>query len=146
MGTFLQTQKAAAKLTPQRVSKDVFNFIRTLERELAQLNKARIFIDSEDIYGKALGEYSPATEEITKGRKKAGDPYTLFDEGDFLGGMYAEVKEDGIYFDTTDPKKKEVLKNLLTQDIFGLHDADLKKAIDERILPFLLSYYKQHLT
>jgi len=146
MGTFLTSQKAAAKLTPAKVSKDVFNFIRTIERELAQYNKARIFIDSEDVFGKAIGYYSPATEELTDGRKKAGDPYTLFEEGDFLGGLYAEVKEDGIYFDTSDSKKKEVLKNLLTQDIFGLHDADLTKAIDERILPFLLSYYKQHLT
>lgn len=113
---------------------------------MAQYNKARIFVNSEDIFGKAIGFYSPATEELTQGRKKAGDPYTLFEEGDFLGGLFAETEEESIYFDTKDPKKKEVLKNLLTEDIFGLTDADLRKAIDERILPFLLDYYRRHLT
>jgi hypothetical protein len=145
MGNFQTAQVRAKKLTPQKISKDFFNFIRKIERELAQYNKAKIFIDSEDIFGEPIGFYSPATESITNGRKKAGDPFTLFDEGDFLGGLFAEVRGQSIHFDTKDPKKNEVLKNTLTSDIFGLQDGDLKKAIDERILPFLLVYYKKNL-
>lgn len=146
MATFQEAQQIALKLTPKKIVSDTFRFIRSIEKELAQYNKARIFIDSEDVFGEAIGFYSEATEQISKGKKKAGDPFTLFDEGDFLGGLYAEVKDESIYFDTKDPKKNKVLTNLLTTDIFGLHDDDLEKVISERVLPFLLDYFHKHLT
>lgn len=141
MATFLTAKKAAAKLTPNKVISDLFNFIRTLENEMAQFNRAKIFIDSEDIEGKALGFYSPATEVISGGKKKAGDPYNLFETGDFLGSIFAKVEKESVFFDATDPKTTEIFKNLLTTNIFGLSDADLNRVIQERILPFFLDYY-----
>ncbi|TDE53758.1 hypothetical protein [Flavobacterium sp. GT3P67] len=101
--------------------------------------------DSEDVTGKPIGFYSPATELITNGRKKTGEPFDLTETGKFLDGIFAKVQSNSILFDTTDPKKKEVLKNLLTDDIFGLQDNDLKMVIDERLSPFLLNYYKTKL-
>lgn len=145
MANFQQAIKRGNSLTPAKVSNDLFNFIRTLEAELAQYNKAALFIDSEDVFGNAIGFYSKATEAITEGRKKEGEPFNLFEEGAFLGGVFAKVEQDSIFFDTKDPKKQKVLSNLLSQDIFGLRDQDLRKAIDERILPFLLSYFRKNL-
>lgn len=145
MASIHQFQKKAAQIKPNQVRNDLFNFIRSIEKELAAYNQATIFEESESVPGKPIGFYSRATELITGGEKKAGDPYTLKDSGDFLEGIFAKVQGTTIFFDTSDPKKKEVLKNLLTDDIFGLQDDDLKRAIDTRMLPFLLKYYRKKL-
>lgn len=145
MANFQAAKRAAERLNPRKVSNDLFNFIRTLENEMAQFNRARLFIDSEDVEGNPIGFYSPATEAITEGRKKAGDPFNLFDTGEFLPSIFAKVEQESIFFDAKDPKTPEVLSNLLTTDIFGLNDEDLQRAIDEKILPFFLDYYRNNL-
>lgn len=146
MSNFQIAQKKAKKLTPQRISKDLFSFIRSIEKELAAYNVATLNQDSEDIFGKPIGFYSPGTEIMTDGRKKAGEPFDLLETGDFLEKLFAKVRGTTIFFDTTDPKKNEVLKNLLTDNIFGLQDDDLQRAIDTRILPFFLKYFRKNLT
>lgn len=146
MTSFLIAQNRARKLTPGKVRNDLFRFIRSIEGELAAYNRATIFEDSEDVFGKPIGFYSPGTEIMTDGRKKAGEPFDLKESGKLLDDLFAKVQNHSIFFDTTDPKKKEVLKNLLTDNIFGLQDDDLKRVIDARILPFLLKYYTKNLT
>ena len=146
MSNFLEAQANAKKLTPQKVSKDLFNFIRTLENEMAQYNRARLNIDSEDIDGNPLGFYSKGTEVITEGRKKEGDPFTLFETGKFLPSVFAKVQNDSIFFGATDPKLNEIFKNLLTTNIFGLQDQDLNKILIEKVQPFLIRYYQKNLT
>ena len=60
-----QTAIAKAKrLTPQKISSDLFKFIRTLEEELTAYNRATLFEDSQDVDGKPIGFYSPATTLI----------------------------------------------------------------------------------
>lgn len=142
----MTAQQNAKTVKPSRVKREFFNFIRSIEQELVAYNKATIFEDSESVTGKSLGFYSKATEIISNGRKKAGDPYSLKDTGVFLESLFAKVGTNSILFDASDPKKKEVFKNLLTDDIFGLQDDDLKKVIDVRLLPFLIKYYKKLLT
>lgn len=145
MANFQTAQKKAKRLTPQRISSDLFKFIRTIEEEFAAFNRATIFDDSEGIKGQSIGFYSKATDLITGGEKAAGDPFTLKDTGKFLDELFAKVKGTSILFGTDDPKKKEVFKNLLTEDLFGLQDDDLKRIIDSRILPFLLKYFRKNL-
>lgn len=145
MATFLSLQKKARKLTPQKVSSDLFVFIRTIEDEFAQLNVSQLFNNSKDIFGKPIGFYSKGTEEITEGRKQAGQPFNLFETGEFLEKLFARVEKDSIFFDTADSKKPEVLRNLLTVDIFGLTEDDLNKAIREFVLPYFLQYYRKEL-
>lgn len=136
---------SAKKLTPTKVRRDLFNYIRTIEDYLADLNVERLFNLGEDIFGNAIGFYSPATEVITGGRKKAGDRFNLFETGEFLELLEAETGSNSILFDTKDKKKPLVMANLLTEDIFGLSDTDLQRAIDEKILPFLINYFNKHL-
>lgn len=145
MEAILQLHARAKKLTPTKVKRDLFKFIRTLERELAQYNKSQLFADSEDVEGNPIGFYSYATEVITKGRKKAGQPFNLYESGEFLGRLFAKVEKNSIFFDTKDGKRKEVLTHLLSTNIFGLTDENLNKIIEEKILPFMIDYYQKEL-
>ena len=135
----------AKRLTKSKVKKDLFNFIRQLEGGLAVINTDTIFKKSEDTQGDPIGFYSRATEEITEGRKKEGDPFDLRETGTFLDSLYVKVQNDSILFDTTDPKKSEVLKNLLSEDIFGLQDSELDELIEQKLAPFMVIYYAQEL-
>lgn len=142
----LQTQLQKAKrITPQKVSNDLFNYIRSLEALFEAYNRATLHEDSQDVNKKPIGFYSFATELITGGRKAKGQPFDLFETGDFLNQLFAKVGKDNIFFDTTDSKKQEVLSNLLTDNIFGLQDEDLQQIIESRIKPFMQRYARQSL-
>lgn len=145
MATLLQQYQRVKKLTPSKVSNDLFAFIKLLEQELAAYNVATLNQDSQDIFGNPIGFYSPATELLSNGKKKAGEPFDLLDSGDFLDGLFAKVQKDSIFFDTTDPKKKEVVKNLLSYNIFGLQEQDLNKVIREKVWPFYQNYLRKEL-
>lgn len=143
---FQEAKVKAEKLTPTRVNKDFFNFIKSIQKELADLNRIALNEDSQDIYGKAIGYYSKATEEISDGRKPQGTPFTLYDEGIFLPSIYASVDNDSIFFGANDPKLNDILTNLLSKEILGLRDEDLEKVIAEKFSPFLLEYFYNELT
>lgn len=145
MANFLQLQKRAKNLTSQRVKADFYDFLRSLENELAQYNKSQLFIGSKDISGEPIGTYSKRTQEITKGRKKAGQKFDLFEKGYFLGGFFAKLQGDFVQFGTTDGKKEKVLTNLLTTDIFGLDKDNKIRVVKEKLLPFFQNYYKNKL-
>lgn len=49
--------------------------------------------------GNIIGLYSEATEQISEGRKQAGDPYTLNDTGAFYRSMFVTVLKDSILID-----------------------------------------------
>ena len=145
MANFLTVQTKAKNIKLSQVRKELFNFIRSIDQELIAYNVATLNQDSQDVYGKAIGFYSRGTEVITNGRKKTGEPFDLEETGTFLDSIFVKVQGNSILFDNSDPKKKEVLQNLLTEDVFGLQDVDLYKVVDERLLPFLLNYYKSKL-
>lgn len=145
MANFQTAIKKAQRLTPQKVKTDLFAFIRTLEEELAAYNRATLFEDSEDVDGKPIGFYSPGTEIFTDGRKKAGEPFDLKETGEFLESIFSKVQTDSIFFGATDPKLKDVLSNLLTNNIFGLQDDDLKRVLNERVAPFLIKYFRKEM-
>tara|TARA_R110001606_G_scaffold321052_2_gene467900 strand:- start:6946 stop:7392 length:447 start_codon:yes stop_codon:yes gene_type:complete len=137
MATLNQQLERVKKLSPEKIVSDVFKFIKSIEKELVAYNVATLNQDSEDIFGNPIGFYSKGTEFMTNGRKKAGEPFDLLESGDFLESVFAKVQKDSVLFDASDTKKKEVFKNLLSNNIFGLQEPDLNKVIRERILPFL---------
>ena len=49
--------------------------------------------------GNFIGFYTEATEQISNGRKRAGDPYTLNDTGAFYRSMFVTVLKDSILID-----------------------------------------------
>ena len=145
MANFLTAQKTAREIKPARVRRELFDFIRSIERELVAYNTATIFEDSQGVRGQPIGFYSYATELITKGRKAKGQPFDLMETGTFLESFFAKVGRNSIQFGATDPKLRDVLSKLLTNDIFGLQDDDLNKVIEERMLPNLLKFYRASL-
>lgn len=146
MANLFQIQERARKLTPEKVSRDIFLFVRTLEKKMADFNRAQLREKSQDVFGNPIGFYSRATEEISQGEKVFGTPFTLFDEGVFLPSIFVSVVGNGVLlFGARDPKTDEVLENLLTDDIFGLSDESLQQIIAQDINPFIIRYYKKNL-
>tara|TARA_R110000772_G_scaffold36091_6_gene86619 strand:+ start:809 stop:1276 length:468 start_codon:yes stop_codon:yes gene_type:complete len=76
--------------------------------------------------------YAILTEVLTNGRKKAGDPYNLYDSGDFynsmivlLGNKFFEIKADPI-------KENANLYNKYGEEIIWLSE-DSKDKLRERL-------------
>jgi len=146
----LQDQLTKAKLLkPALIRRDLYKFIRSIEKEFVDRNKKQINEDSKDILGNAIGFYSEATEKITtqqalagsgKPIKHAGDPFTGKDTGSWLDGFYMQEVSSVLRFGSTDPKTNEILgsENWLSHELFGLSDENLKEVIDTRLLPFLI--------
>jgi len=129
------------------VSRELFDFIRSIESDFVDLNRKQLNENSKDIYGQAIGFYSKATEVITKGAKKAGEPFDAKDTGSFLNKMYARIEQDRVVFGSTDSKVELIMNsdNWLSHDLFGLTDDDLNKVINEKVLPFMIDNYRKHL-
>ena len=140
MAHFLEIQKRALKATPQKASRDLFVFIRSLEKKMADLNRDQLNKESKDVFGNDSGFYSRATDELTDGRKEFGTPFTLFDEGVFLPSVFSKVLGQLILFGAKDPKADDVLEGLLSKDIFGLSDEGLREIVKTDIVPFLQKY------
>jgi len=150
MATLNQQLQKAKSLNQQAITKELFLFIRSIENEFLDRNKEQINIDSTDIFEKALGFYSEATEYITTNNallgkggtiKKAGDPYTGKDTGDWLDGFYIQIVNNVVRFGSNDPKTGNILQgeHWLTTEFFGLTDKNLKEVISKLLLPFLLT-------
>lgn len=147
MATFSKQLEKANKINPNKVSDELFLFIKSISDYMVELNKKQINQDSEDIFGKAIGYYSKATELITNGAKGAGEPFTGKDTGNWLDAFYVTVLDDVFYFGSTDPKTDDILDspNWLSSSLFGLTDENLKNVIETRIQPFVLNYYRKEL-
>ena len=145
MANFQQQIEKAKQLNPEKVSKDLFKFIRSIEKQILDKNKEQIFENSQDIHGQAIGFYSYATEQITKGRKKKGEPFDGKDSGDFFNKMYMQEVSGVIRFGSKSPHYADILKSKswLSKDILGLSDENLQKVIQTQILPFVLGYYRR---
>lgn len=137
----------AKTLNAEVVSKALFDFIKSISKELIELNKKQLHEDSQDIFGNAIGFYSYATEIITKGAKKRGEPFDAKDTGGFLDKFYMTVYNDIFYFGSTDPKTDDILDspNWLSHDLFGLTDENLQMAIETKFKPFIIEYYKKQI-
>lgn len=143
---FQEALAKAERLSPQKINNDFFEFVKKIQKELVDYNRNALNKDSEDIYGKAIGFYSRATEEITEGRKQFGEPFDLEETGVFLESIFASVSNDSIFFGANDPKLNDIILNLLSKEILGLRDKDLQTVISERFLPFFLNYFRNELT
>jgi len=114
---------------------------------MVELNKAQINKDSQDIYGKAIGFYSKATDILTNGQKEWGTPFTGKDTGNWLDKFYVTVLDDVFFFGSTDPKADDIhdSPHWLSQSLYGLTDENLKDVIDTKIKPFVMNYNRKQL-
>lgn len=140
MATFQQQLERARKLTPKKLEIDLFKFIRSIEKDLLDIQKKRISQDSKDIFGNPIGFYSYWTEVITDSKKKQGQPFTGIDSGDWMKGFYMQEVSGVLRFSSRDPKNKDILNSdhWLSDELFGLSDKELKEVITSRLLPFFI--------
>jgi uncharacterized protein (UPF0335 family) len=147
MASFHQQLQKSTAIQPEKLSNELFQFIKSLSAYMVEMNKKQINEDSKDIYGKAIGFYSKATEIITNGAKGAGEPFTGKDTGNWLNSFYVTVQDNTFYFGSTDPKTDDILDSphWLSSSLFGLTDENLNLLIESRLKPFVLDYYRQKL-
>jgi len=147
MATIEEHYNSIKKIDEAIASKELFDFIRSIEKKLTELNRIQLNENSKDIFGDAIGFYSKATEVITKGQKKAGEPFDAKDSGSFLDKLYARVENGLIVFGSTDSKVDLIMNsdNWLSKDLFGLTDEDLNKVIEDEFRPFMIKFYRKEL-
>lgn len=147
MANFEQQIAKAKQLNPDKISKALFKFIRSIEKQILDKNKEQLFENSQDIHGQAIGFYSYATELITKGRKKKGEPFDGKESGDLFKQMYMQEVSGVIRFGSKSPHYADILKSKswLSKDILGLTDKNLKELIQTELLPFIITHYRKTL-
>ncbi len=143
--TIHELRNRAENLTPTRIKKDLQNFIKAIKEELIAYNVATLHEKSKDTNNKPIGVYSYATEIITKGRKKQGEPYNLLESGKFLNSIFVKIGSENIFFSNNDPKRRKVLAHLWSDDIFGLREEDLDKVIKTKLIPYFRNYFLKNL-
>lgn len=112
------------------MEKKVPEIIQETSGTLISLNQKQLFDARVGSDGLALGYYSKATEKLSNGRKKAGDPVTLFDTGAFYKGFFLSVDKDRIIFDSKDSKTKLLDQRYGSDNIFGLTSQSKSDYID----------------
>ena len=147
MANFQEQLNRARNISPDMVTRDLFEFIKSIRDLMIKLNQEQIYEKSQDVNGNALGFYSYATEQITKGRKKKGEPFDGKDTGEWLSKFYVSVYNDVFWFGSSDPKTDDILSSphWLSHDLFGLTDENLKMVVETKLLPFVINYYREKL-
>lgn len=117
-------------------------FDPTLKREILiiWLQRNQIFTQGIDADGSIIGVYSEGTEHMTQGRKKAGDPFDLFETGEFFQSMYIFVLKDEFIIDADSAKMEG--QDWYRDRILGLTDENIIK-LQERIKPKYISYARK---
>jgi hypothetical protein len=93
------------------------------------LQEDQLFKQGVDGDGEVIGLYSRMTEIISKGRKKAGDKFTLFDTGDFYKSMEIIVLSDSFIIDAETEKMED--KRWYSEEILNLTDENFIKLSQE---------------
>lgn len=150
MATIQEQLERVKNLNPKTLEKKLFDSIRSLESVILklneeQLNKSQTALDAPIFSSKrGRGTYSRATEILSGGRKKEGDPYNLFDTGDFRSGLFVNVKNNVAVFGSLDPKTPSLVDDYGI-NILGLNDDNLTKVIKEDLLPIFLEFNRKQL-
>lgn len=139
----------AKRLVSLKETEDkIFKFVldnRFIEQLITRLNTdEQLGKDRVDSLGARLGVYSPVTEVLSNGRKKAGEFINLNDTGVFWDSWIVKVTEALITIDA-DPFKDDT--NLFDEygiDVLGLTDENLQILINEATKLYI-EYYNRNI-
>lgn len=127
------------------MEKALFAYIKSeIPHILLRYNIDQLFLDSEGADGINLGFYKAGNLDLDK---KEGDPFNVWDTGDFFKKMRIDVKNRKIVITSTTSKLDEMLKNpsYLTVNFFGLTDENAEDFIKKWVKPFILQWARQQL-
>jgi hypothetical protein len=158
MANFLTAQQKAKKLTPQKIEKDLFRFIKSIEKEIFDLN-VRQLEQAENAEGGALvnsnsrfsGVYQSLTVDIAATEnpilpKKEGSLYNFGWTGDFLGNFKMDLFNDKVeLFSTGTGSGEKAAFFDGYQSLYGLSPKSIVEIINRRIRPFFITYFPKNL-
>jgi hypothetical protein len=149
MALFLNTELSeyATRIKNQKGQEDK-TFKLVLDNKL--IKELIIFLNTDDqlgddrinSLGEQLGFYSFVTEQLSGGKKKAGEPFNLRDTGDFWESWRVFIGSGNIIIDA-DPNKEDT--NLFDEygiDVLGLTDMNLQVLIDEALEQYIFWYQR----
>ena len=148
MATIREHLRLAKRLTPINIEKNLFDSIRALESVILKLNEKQLdnSITATDapIFSskRGRGTYSRATEILSGGRKKEGDPYNLFNTGAFRNSLFINVNNKEAIFGSLDPKTPTLIDDYGI-NILGLNDENLTKVVKGQLLPMHQQYIRK---
>jgi len=89
------------------------------------IQEDQLFRQGIDEDGDIIGLYSVATEKISRGRKRAGTPFTLYDTGAFYRSMFVRKLRDSIIIEADPGPMAD--QTWYDDKILGLTDENLEK-------------------
>lgn len=93
------------------------------------IQEDQLFKQGIDGDGEIIGLYSVATEIISRGRKKAGEKFNLYDTGDFYRSMEIIVLGDSFTIEADTEKMED--QNWYSEEILNLTDENFEKLVYE---------------
>jgi hypothetical protein len=127
-------------------SKAVQTYIEFLNKD--QLKRSEdskgVQLSYKDNNGNVRTGYSPLTAKLSKGRKKIGQPFNLFDTGEFYKSIKATPELKGVDLDADFQKEDTNLEKKFGKDIIGLTDENLQK-LQEFIKPIVILNLRKEL-
>ena len=99
----------------------------TREQIISWIQNDQLRDEGINKFGKIIGLYSYETERISNGKKRAGDPYDLFDTGDFYKSFVVTVFINEIVLNANAQKGKDNLFDKFGSAIIGLTDENFTK-------------------
>jgi len=119
-------------------SKSVQNYIELLNKEQLKRSedKKGVKLSYKDAKGNIRTGYSPLTEELSKGRKKAGQPFNLFDTGEFYKSIKASPELKGVDIGADFIKKSDLndIDKIALERMGESADTDLEKKFGKDII------------
>jgi hypothetical protein len=152
MATILQQINNLKKLKSSLVVEKVFQALKEAENKVILLNKEQID-KGESVDGDKAKNYAyitehhfrhvdrPRTEELFN-YKVQSNIYNYDWSGKFLDGFEISVTNKDATIFSTGIGSGEKASFLLSENLFGLNEENLKKVIKEDILPFIQKYAK----
>ncbi len=128
-----QEDKTFKLVLDNKLIRDLIIFLNTDD----QLGEDRI-----DSLGQRLGFYSFATEVISKGKKKEGEPINLRDTGAFWDSWRVFIGNAIITIDANPDKEDTNLFDEYGIDVLGLTDENLQVLIDEALKQYIVWYQR----
>lgn len=116
--------------------------VPSIKRKIIELNTERQLGDEGiNALGRIIGLYSYATEFLSEGRKKAGDPFTLNDTGAFWASFEVQVYKGRITIEADGQKDDGDILDKYGIDVLGLTDENLQILIEDA-KQLYLEYYR----
>jgi len=127
--------------------REVLRFIEKLnKRQLKDdhVDSKNVQLQYKDAKGKVRIGYSPLTQKLSGGRKKAGDPFTLFDTGDFFKSIKAIPELADVEIVSNPIKDNTNLYKKFGKNIVGLDEKSIKE-LQEFIKPIFQQEVRTYL-